>query len=69
MRLVYTEFGTVEKPILERLYEFEWAYIPPESLDRDLNEALDISKLKQIVKIRVKVEDGVLSVINKREVF
>jgi type I restriction enzyme R subunit len=50
MRVVYTEYGTVEKPILDWLQELGWEYVPPESLDRNLDEAFDLTKLKHALK-------------------
>jgi len=48
--LVYTESETVEKPIISWLQELRWEYLPPDSIERDLDEAFDQTRLKQALR-------------------
>ena len=44
--MVYTESETVEKPILKWLQELGWDYIAADSIERDLDDAFDVERLK-----------------------
>jgi len=73
MRVVYTEFGTIEKPILDWLQELGWEYVPPKSLDRNLDEAFDLSRLKRALKLLnpqvLKTDEDVDKVIERLELL
>ena len=57
MRMVYTEFSTVEEPIIEWLQELGWKYLPPDSTDRDLDEPFLVEYLKKSLR---RLNSGVL---------
>jgi type I restriction enzyme R subunit len=48
--MVYTEFRTVEKPIIEWLQKIGWKYVSPEDLKRDVEEPLHLPTLKESLK-------------------
>ena len=47
----FTEFKTVEKPIIDWLVELGWNYVPPEKLIRDVDEPFHLPSLRQAIKI------------------
>jgi type I restriction enzyme R subunit len=53
----YTEYRTVEKPIIEWLQELGWEYKPAEEIPRTLEEAFDHSTLRKALK---RLNNGVL---------
>ena len=46
----YTEFETVEKPIIEWLEELGWKYVPHEDLRRGSEEPFDLHRLTESIK-------------------
>src|SRR5947209_5670581 len=48
--MVYTEFGVVEKPIIEWLEGLGWKYIHPDELKRDIEDPFDLPTLGESIK-------------------
>ena len=67
--MVYTEYRTVEKPIVEWLQKIGWKYVSPEDLKRDVEEPFDISTLKEFLKrlnpAVIQTDEDVEKVINQ----
>ncbi|MCG2826630.1 MAG: hypothetical protein L6265_08585, partial [Thermoplasmatales archaeon] len=67
----YTEFGVVEKPIIEWLQEMGWNYVPASELRRTPEEAFDYPALKEALRKLnpdvIKTDEDVQRVISKLE--
>lgn len=48
--MVYTEFRTVEQPIIKWLQKLGWRYVSPDDLRRDIEEQFDLPTLKEALK-------------------
>src|SRR2546428_6174932 len=48
--MVYSEFGAVEKPIIDWLQELGWKYVSPDDLRRDVEDPFDTPALKNTIK-------------------
>lgn len=67
--MVYTEFRTVEKPIIEWLQKIGWRYVNPEDLKRDSEEPFDLPTLRESLKSLnpavIQADEDVEKVINQ----
>ena len=71
--MVYTEYKSVEKPIIEWLQELGWEYIPSHDLSRDYEGPFDIPTLTDAIRRLnigiVRTEEDIERVINKLRRF
>lgn len=67
----YTEFNTVEKPIINWLQEMGWKYVPAYDIGRTEEEPFDAILLRQTIKKLnprvIKTDDDVERVVSKLE--
>jgi len=71
--MTYTEFKTVEKPIIEWLQGLDWKYISPDELKRDTEETFDLPTLQAAIKKlnpeTIKTDEDVEKVVNQLRRF
>ncbi len=71
--MTYTEFKTVEKPIIEWLQGLGWKYISQDDLKRDLEEPFDLPTLQQAIKRLnseiIKTDEDIEKVVNQLRRF
>ena len=48
--MAYTEFGVVEKPIVQWLQRLGWTYVAPDELNRDAEEPFNLAVLKDSIQ-------------------
>ncbi|MGA2573246.1 MAG: HsdR family type I site-specific deoxyribonuclease [Candidatus Methanomethylicaceae archaeon] len=68
----FTEFKTVEKPIIDWLVELGWKYVPPNEMVRDADEPFHLPSLKRaIIKFNsvIRNDSDVDRVINQLRVI
>jgi len=67
--VVYTEFGTVEKPIIDWLQELSWEYVSGDDLKRDVEEPFCLPTLRQAIKTLnphvIQSDEDVEKVVNQ----
>lgn len=67
--MVYTEFGTVEKPIIDWLQELSWEYVSGDDLKRDVEEPFCLPTLRQAIKTLnphvIQSDEDVEKVVNQ----
>lgn len=67
--MTYTEYGTVEKPIIDWLRELGWEYVSADDLKRDVEEPFCLPALRQAIKTLnphvIQSDEDVEKVINQ----
>lgn len=67
--MVYTEYGTVEKPIIGWFRELGWEYVSPDELKRDIEEPFCLPFLRKAIKTlnphAIETDEDVDKVINQ----